>query len=926
LKSFSALFILWCAALQGTGDPVETIATALRERNIPAAMAAVSTMKTPLTEQERNRLVEAMKQLSPQGDWVPFLQKLAEKNDSDGEFLFFTAQASWRAGDIDAAIDLSGRAMGAAQDDTALMYKCAAIARTSGHNEEAKRRIEKILALDSRHLDALFLLGSIQSEEGHTDLARKTLSRVIDCQPDHFRALYELGKLETRAGDSEAAVQHLQAAVHAYPFFREAYSALRVPLARTQKQEELKKVQRILLHTRRWDPDTYARLRHSFQNAYTISPEESAELAAELVAVEREDLSKAYLENLHKQGKTNENLKILLAQLRFNAKEHTECMWLLESIQDCPADETDTYIALKAWTLFMLGRVDESRAIYAKFESQFKNSPHFQALGSALAKLPQRQQRQVDTEVPRSATASIRFVDRTAEAGLSQFRHILGHKDKRWIIDAMGSGVAVADYDNDGDDDIYFVNGRPNVDKLDPAWRNALFRNDGGVFTDVTEQSGVGDLGWGMCAVFGDVNNDGWLDLFVGNYGPNVFYRNDGDGTFSEVTKQAGLEHDGYAAAAAFADVDHDGDLDLFVGNYVSFDPKKHGHLRENYHGVKVMMGPMAFEYQPDLLYFNDGTGRFVESSAQAAINISEGRAMGAAFVDFENNGNLDLYVANDSTYNHVLRNDGRGHFTDISFLSGAAVCESGRDGASMGVAVGDYNNDTLFDILVTSYEQESDVLFQNDGEGYFTDMTGPLGLLGPSRWLVTWGSGFCDFDADGLLDFYTVNGNVYPQVDELPFGRTYHQGVSFYRNIGRRFEDVSSGATSAEVKRTAGRGSALLDYDSDGDMDIVINCIDDSPRLLENRSERGHWLQARLEGTSAQTFGVRVVARKGERRWARMVDGGSGYLSQNSQVLHFGFGEVDRIDDLTIYWFHSQPQVIVSPCLNQRLTIKAPE
>jgi len=230
-----------------------------------------------------------------------------------------------------------------------------------------------------------------------------------------------------------------------------------------------------------------------------------------------------------------------------------------------------------------------------------------------------------------------------------------------------------------------------------------------------------------------------------------------------------------------------------------------------------------------------------------------------------------------------------------------------------------------LFDVLVTSYEQETDVMFQNDGEGYFTDMTGPLRLVRPSRWLVTWGSGFCDFDADGLLDFYTVNGNVYPQVDELSFGRTYHQGVSFYKNTGRRFEDVSAEATPAELKRTAGRGSALLDYDGDGDMDIVINCIDDSPRLLENRSERGHWLQVKLEGTSAQTFGVRVVARRGEQRWVRMVDGGSGYLSQNSQVLHFGFGQVDRIDSLTVYWFHCSPQVIEFPPLDDKLTIKAP-
>ncbi|MBN2325524.1 MAG: VCBS repeat-containing protein [Candidatus Omnitrophica bacterium] len=861
-------------------------------------------------------MTDAMKQLSPQGDWIPFLRRLVEKTDADADFLFLLAQASWRAGDVDAAIEMSEKAMQASPNDLDLLYKCAAIARTSGRIEEAKKRIRRILDLDENHSDGLFLLGGILAEEGDNDSAKTILTKVIQIQPTHFRSLFELGKLETRLGNYEAAVHHLQAAAAVYPFFREAYSAMRTPLARLGKEDELKRVQLMLDKTRRWNPNKYARLRHSFQNAYDISPALSAELAMELTSVEREDLAKIYLENLHRQKKTDDNLKLLLAQLRFNADEFKDCLSLLETIAGPDIQNTDTYIGLKTWTLLRLNRIGESVSLFNQYEQQFAESPHFQALAKILPKIAP-----FEKEDEPQNRFHIRFVDCTEEAGLHVFRHTLGNHDKRWIVDAMGSGVAVADYDNDGDDDIYFVNGRPDINLPDPAWRNALFRNDGGVFTDVTQQAGVGDLGYGMCAIFGDVDNDGWLDLFVGNYGANALYRNNGNGSFTEFTKESGLENDDYAAAAAFGDVDRDGDLDLFVGNYVEFDPEMHGALRANYHGKVVMAGPMGFKYQPDLIYFNDGSGHFVEKSDQAKINISEGRAMGAAFLDFDNDNDLDLYVANDSTYNHVLKNNG-GFFEDVSFLSGAAVCENGRDGASMGVAVGDVNNDGFLDIFVTSYEQESDVIFQNNGNAQFTDMTGPWGLIGPTRWLTTWGTGLCDFDSDGFLDYFTVNGHTYPQIDELDFGRNYHQGLSIYKNQGAHFDIVTDSAISSSLKKIAGRGTALLDYDQDGDMDVVINCIDDSPRLLENRSIQGNWLQVKLEGFSAQTFGVCVVARKGDEKWTRIVDGGSGYLSQNSQTLHFGFGNADQIDELKIYWMHRDAQEIASPALNQKITI----
>jgi hypothetical protein len=514
------------------------------------------------------------------------------------------------------------------------------------------------------------------------------------------------------------------------------------------------------------------------------------------------------------------------------------------------------------------------------------------------------------------------FVDKTETSGIHVFRHCLGGPDKGMIVEAMGSGVAVGDYDNDGDDDLYFVNGRPDVKQPDPAWLNALFRNDGGVFKNVTEEAGVGDMGFGMCAIFGDVDNDGWLDLFVGNYGKNVLYHNNRDGTFTDITDVAGVGDEHYAASAAFADIDNDGDLDLFVGNYVQFDPDLHGELRATYRGERVFMGPQSFDSQKDILYINNGNGTFTNGSARAGINVSQGRAMGSAFFDLENDGNLDLYVTNDSTYNHLLNNRGDGTFEDLSVLSGAGFSDGGWGGASMGVCAGDYNNDGFLDLYITSYEQETDVLYRNEGDGNLTDVTAPMGLYAVTGNLVTWGSGFCDFDADGLLDLYTANGHVYPQIKRIDPDMNSSQGVSIYQNAGNRFFDVSSSAIPIHVKNRTCRGSALLDYDNDGDMDIVVNCIDSLPLLLENQCRRGNWLQVKLEGLSAYTYGVRIMARSGETRQTRFTDGGSGYLSQNSQIVQFGFGTAGAVDELTIFWRHRDPQRILSPPINQQISI----
>ncbi|MBI1391082.1 MAG: tetratricopeptide repeat protein [bacterium] len=916
------IFIFAISAGDGAGFPTQTVIEAIQNRNLENAATLVSNATTELNDTDRQSIIDMLQKMSPQGDWVPLLTELARKTDRDGRFLFFLAQASWRAGDLDAAMEFSGKAMQSEPKNESLLYQCAAIARTSGRFDEARRRIGVLLDRFPGNADGVFLRGSIQLEEGDLKGARDSLTQAVVTNPRHIQALYELGKLEIREGNDKEAVRRLHQAIQVYPFFREAYSALRTPLGRLKEKKELDHVQEILTRTQSWNPDQYARLRHSFDNPFSIKEEDRAELARELARVGRDDLSKQYLEALLKRGLMSDQLTLALGQLRFNQREYESALILLNGVKSEAIKNTSDYQGLKAWCLLSLKRVDECRAIVEQYGNTFQDSPHFIALKKAMAGLPDAAQ-EAETSHPETNGANrIHFIDKTEEAGLSGFKHTLGHADKRWIVDAMGSGIAAGDYDNDGDDDLVFVNGRPDLDKPDAAYQNALFRNDGGRFTNVSGSAGVGDRGFGMCAVWGDADGDGWLDLFIGNVGANTFYHNNGDGTFSDWTEKAALMNDGYAAAAAFGDVDGDGDLDLFVGNYVDFNETRDGERRENYNGQTVMMGPRGFQAQPDLLYINDGSGRFTENAKPAGINQDRGRAMGAALADLDLDGDLDLYVANDSSFNHVLKNDGHGHFEDVSFFSGAAVGENGQDGASMGVAVGDVNNDGALDLMVTSYEQETDVLFINQGDGSFRDASAPMGLVRFTRWLTTWGVGFCDFDADGRQDYYTVNGHTYPQVENLPGDRAYKQRASFYWNADGRFEDCTNTALEANIRAFAGRGSALIDYDGDGDMDIAVNCIDDAPLLLENTSTHGSWLQVNL-GVNARAYGSRIVARRGDSSWTRVVDGGSGYLSQNSSTVHFGFGGVNEIDEFTIYWTGGAVQTVTAPALNQRVNVQ---
>lgn len=896
---------------------VNELIIALQPGKTQEATSLLSSITEPFSVTEKDQIHAALEKLSPSGDWIPFLEQLSEKIGNDGRFAFQVARANWRSGNDEEALNWCKKAVAQSPDRIEVLYQAAALAHTFNQIELAKTWLNQLITVNNANPDALFLLGRIEASQGNDTTAKDLLLQAVQQSNSHFLAYYELGILELRQANAEAAEKYLKAAVYYFPFFREAYNNLTTAFARQNKREEAEKVQAIANYLKSWVDVKENRLRFAYRNPGSISPELGYELAAELYRVQREDLARAYLEKSLTNKTANEPQKFLLAQLHFKNKNYKDCLILLPQLTDSRITGTEIYAEIRAWSLFYTGQKDECQTYLTQAQSSYPNSAHLKRLQEALSK-PTLD----EAEEHQSTQQHFVFEDVTNKAGLNKFKHTIGHADKRWIIDAMGSGVAVGDYDNDGDDDLYFVNAQPDVLHPSPDYQNALYRNDGGTFVDVTKQAGVGDTGYGGSATFGDINNDGWLDLYITNFGANALYKNNGDGTFANITAESGAAGNEYSVASAFGDVDGDGDLDLYVGNYVAFDPVKHKDIRDLFHGIQVFTGPLSFDGVPDRLYLNDGSGKFTDYTAESKINITNGRAMGAIFTDLDHDGDLDLYVANDGTYNHVLQNNGNGVFEDISFFSGGAFNESGVEGASMGIAQGDYNNDGWMDIYITAYEMQPDVLYKNLGNASLIDVSVPAGLSSPSRMLVTWGNGFCDFDSDGWVDLYSVNGHIYPQVEELDGEREYEQGLSLYKNAGGRFEDVTAQSLPKEFTRYSGRGSALLDYDQDGDMDIIINNIDSTPQLLENKTPQGNWLKVKLTGTSAQTFGVRIVAEKGSTKWSAVVDGGSSYQSQNSQTAHFGLGANESIDKVSVYWMHKEPSVIEAPNINQTFVV----
>jgi hypothetical protein len=534
--------------------------------------------------------------------------------------------------------------------------------------------------------------------------------------------------------------------------------------------------------------------------------------------------------------------------------------------------------------------------------------------------------------------APVVFINIAHQAGLDKFHHRSGGPDKATILEAPGSGVALLDYDNDGWLDIYLLNGSTfgalKGKELPP--RAMLFHNNhDGTFTDVTEKAGVANERWGFGVAVGDYDNDGWPDIYVANYGKNRLYHNNHDGTFTDVAEKAGVQLGGWSTGPTWGDYDHDGRLDLFVPGYVKFNPDRPPGIGAGvdatfcqFRGVQVMCGPRGLPGESDHLFHNNGDGTFTDVSVKAGVSDPKGSyGLAAVFVDVDDDGWVDLAVANDSVPNFLYHNRHDGTFEDVSYLSGFALTEDGRPQASMGIAVGDYNRDGKVDLYVTTFSDDYKTLYRNDGDGNFTDVSQKSGLAEPTIPFLGWGTGFLDFDNDGLLDIFVANGHVYAGVDQQDWGTTWAQRPQLFRNVdGNRFQEVAPATGSGLAEVIPGRGAAFGDLFNDGHIDVVINNMDSAPSLLRNVARnQNHWLELRLVGAGKSprdAIGAKVfVTAGGIRRRAEVYSGGS-YGSNSDPRVHFGLGNSSKVDQVEIHWPDGTRQEIAVPWVDRIVNV----
>ncbi|HUL33765.1 MAG TPA: CRTAC1 family protein [Candidatus Eisenbacteria bacterium] len=516
--------------------------------------------------------------------------------------------------------------------------------------------------------------------------------------------------------------------------------------------------------------------------------------------------------------------------------------------------------------------------------------------------------------------APVVFADITKQSGLAKFHHRSGSPAKETILETMGSGVALLDYDNDGWLDIYLVNGSTFAamkGRETPPRAMLLHNNHDGTFTDVTEKAGVANERWGFGVAVGDFDNDGWPDIYVANFGKNRLYHNNHDGTFTDVAEKAGVALGGWSTGPTWGDYDHDGRLDLFVPGYLKFNLDHlpipgQGIIPPNFcqfRGVNVMCGPRGLPGEGDHLFHNNGDGTFSDVSINAGVADTQGRyGMSAVFVDVDNDGWVDLAVPNDSTTNYLYRNKHDGTFEEIGYASGFALSDDGREQASMGLAIGDYNRDGRIDLFLTTFSDDYKTLYRNDGGASFTDVAYKAGLADPTIPFLSWGTGFLDFDNDGYLDLFIANGHVYPQVDKQDWGTTWAERPQLFRNLdGKKFQEVPPATDSGLAAVVPARGAAFGDLFNDGHIDVVVNCIDSPPLLLRNVVANGnHWLEFQLVGrgrSPRDATGTKVfLTAGGARQRADVISGGS-YLSNSDPRVHFGLGLAKSIEALEIDW-----------------------
>jgi hypothetical protein len=533
------------------------------------------------------------------------------------------------------------------------------------------------------------------------------------------------------------------------------------------------------------------------------------------------------------------------------------------------------------------------------------------------------------------------FQDISDKAGLTKWKHTMGTPQKPYILETIGSGVALLDYDNDGWLDIYIVNGSTYDalnGKTEPPHAALFHNNHDGTFTDVAAKAGVTNDRWGFGVAVGDFDNDGWPDLYVGNYGKNRLYHNNHDGTFTDIGETAGVTLGNWSTGPSFGDYDGDGRLDIFVPGYIHWDMNKlplsgnevMGFANCSFRGAQTMCGPRGLPGEADHLFHNNGDGTFTDVSEKAGVSDKRHYyGFSSTFVDIDNDGKVDLIVTDDSSPNYLYTNKGDGTFQDSSFFSGFALNQDARETASMGLAVGDYANNGRLDLYTTTFSDDYKTLYRNDGDGDFVDITPQMGIAEPTYPFLSWGTEFFDYDNDGWKDLMFVSGHVYPQVDEHNWGTSFAERPLLFHNIdhGKRFDVMPAVKGSGLADVLPARGAAFGDLFNDGKIDVVINCLDHTPVLLRNvNSDHHHWVGLALIGgpkSPRDAVGSTVyLTAAGIKQRGDVMSGGS-FESSNDFRIHFGLGDATSVETVEIRWPDGVKKTYALPAVDRYFSIE---